>query len=166
MVTRGNKNFEVRGRPTNIHVGSADAQIPSPVVPTCRKPRQVLRKLLHSGLEWATRPTYSPCMRTIWLVLCLIVLTFCGVVYAACRSWRKMGAGKRTAGVLLLSPHFLLIVAIVVSLLCGHPPQGSRCFNTQFLCGVLIVFILPVPALVGTITAFIMFKLARTPVLL
>lgn len=101
-------------------------------------------------------------MRLIWLLLCLIVLAFCGVVYAGCRSWRKLNAGKRIMGVLLLSPHFLFVVSIVVSLLCGHPAQGSPCFNTQFICGVLIVFILPVPALVGTITAFIIFKLTRT----
>jgi hypothetical protein len=102
-------------------------------------------------------------MRSIWTLLCLIILAFCGVVYAAYLSWRKMGAGKRIMGVLLLSPHFLLVVCVVVSLLCGHPPQGSRCFNTQFLCAVLVVFILPLPALVGTLTAFVMFKRARMP---
>jgi hypothetical protein len=97
------------------------------------------------------------------LFLCLIVLAFCGMVYAAYRSWRKMGAGKRIMGVLLLSPHFLLIVCIVVSLLCGQAPQGSRCFNAQFLCAVLMVFILPLPALAGTVTALILFKRARMP---
>jgi len=102
-------------------------------------------------------------MRSILLLLCLIILVLCGAVYAAWRSWRKMSAGKRILGVLLLAPHFLLVVCIVVSLLCGHPPQGSRCFNTQFFCGVLIVFILPVPALVGTVTAFVMFWRARIP---
>jgi hypothetical protein len=102
-------------------------------------------------------------MRLILLLLGLIILAFCGVLYTAFRSWRKMGAGKRIMGVLLLSPHFLLIICIVVSLLCGHPPQGSRCFNTQFLCAVLMVFFLPVPALVGTLTALIIFRLARMP---
>jgi hypothetical protein len=101
-------------------------------------------------------------MRWIWLLLGLIALGFCGVVYAAYLSWRKMSAGKRILGVLLLSPHFLIVVCIVVSLLCGHPPQGSRCFNTQFVCGVLIVFFLPLPALVGTSAALIMFRRART----
>jgi hypothetical protein len=61
-------------------------------------------------------------MRSILLLLGLIVLAFGGVVYAGCRSWRKMGAGKRIMGALLLSPHFLLVVCFVVSLLCGHPP--------------------------------------------
>jgi len=102
-------------------------------------------------------------MRSILLLLCLIVLAFCGVVFAGYRSWRKMGAGKRIIGGLLLSPHFLLIVCIVVSLLCGHPPQGSSCFNTQFVCGVLMVFFLPLPALVGTLAALIIFKTARLP---
>jgi len=95
------------------------------------------------------------------LVLCLIVLSFCGVVYAARLSWRKMGLTKRIAGVLLLAPHFMFIACIVVSLLCGHPPQGSRGFNTQFFCAVLIVFILPVPALAGTLVALGMFIYAR-----
>jgi hypothetical protein len=99
-------------------------------------------------------------MPGILLLLCVIVLAFCGVVYVAYRSWRKMGPKKRIAGLFLLVPHFLLVVCIVVSLLCGHPPQGSPCFNTQFLCGVLLVFILPLPALAGTVLALIMFKRA------
>jgi hypothetical protein len=102
-------------------------------------------------------------MRLILLLLCVIVLAWCGVVYAGFRSWRKMSVGKRIAGVLLLSPHFLFIVCLVVSLLCGHPPQGSPCFNTQFVCGVLLVFFLPLPALAGTITALVMFKRASLP---
>ena len=115
-------------------------------------------------LESAPRPSYSACMRAIWQSpLGLIALAFCGMVYAACLSWRKMGNRKRILGVLLLLPHFLLIVCFVVSLRCGHPPQGSPCFNRQFLCGVLIVFILPLPVLVGTVTALIMFWRARRP---
>jgi hypothetical protein len=102
-------------------------------------------------------------MRLILSLLGLIVLAFCGMVYAACRSWPKMSPGKRILGVLLLSPHFLLIVCLVVSLLCGHPPPGSPCFNTQFVCGVLLVFFLPLPAVVGTITALVIFKRARLP---
>jgi hypothetical protein len=101
-------------------------------------------------------------MQRIWLLLPgVIVLAFCGVVYVACLAWRKMGLKKRIAGLLLLAPHFLLIVCVVVSLLCGHPPQGSPCFNRQFVCAVLIVFILPLPALVGTLLAFGIFKRAR-----
>jgi hypothetical protein len=100
-------------------------------------------------------------MRLILALLCLIVLAFCGVVYAGYRSWRKMSVGKRIMGGLLLSPHFLVVVCIVVSLLCGHPPQGSPCFNRQFVCAVLFMFILPLPALIGTLTALIMFKSAR-----
>ena len=96
-------------------------------------------------------------MQRIWLLL-LCVMPFCGVVYVACRCWRKMGSKKRIAGLFLLAPHFLLLVSIAVSMLCGHPPQGSRCFNTQFLCAVLMVFILPLPALAGTLLALIMFK--------
>src|SRR6202451_1783789 len=101
-------------------------------------------------------------MQRIWLLLpCVIVLVFCGVVYTACLGWQKMGFGKRMAGLLLLAPHFLLIVCVVVSQLCGHPPQGSRCFNTQFVCAVLLVFIFPLPALLGTLLAFVIFQRAR-----
>jgi hypothetical protein len=107
--------------------------------------------------------SYSACMRTVGppvLLLCVIVLAFCGVVYAGCRSWRKMSAGKRIGGVLLLLPHFLLIVCMVVLLACGHASPGSRCFNDQFACGVLAVFILPLPSLVGTSVALSMFRRA------
>jgi hypothetical protein len=102
-------------------------------------------------------------MHPIWFgLLGLIFLSFCGVVYAGCLAWGKMGPGKRVGGVLLLAPHFLLVGCIIASLLCGHPAQGSHCFNVQFLCGVLMVFILPLPALAGTVAAFIMFGRART----
>jgi hypothetical protein len=100
-------------------------------------------------------------MHRLWLLLpCVIVLAFCWVVYVACRAWRKIGVRKRIASVLLLAPHFMLIACVVVSQLCGHPPQGSSCFNTQFVCAVLMLFILPLPALVGTLVAFVMLKSA------
>lgn len=95
------------------------------------------------------------------LLFSLIVLSFLGLVYAACLAWHKMKPGKRIVGLLLLTPHLLLIASIVTSLLCGHPPQGSPCFNTQFFCGVLMVFILPLPALVGSAVALGIFKSAR-----
>jgi hypothetical protein len=109
-----------------------------------------------------TASSHNAEMYRIWLLLLgLIVLSFCGVVYAACLSWQKMGFKKRIAGVLLLTPHFLFILCIAVSLLYGHPAQGSHGFNIQFVCGVLIVFFLPLPALVCTVVAFAMFKGAR-----
>jgi len=100
-------------------------------------------------------------MNWIFWLLLAIVLAFCGVIYAGCRSWPRMSAGRRIAGALLLVPHFLVIVCIVVSLLCGHPPQGSPCFNRQFACAVLVVFILPLPAFVGTVTALVIFLQGR-----
>ena len=113
-------------------------------------------------LRGVWKPSYSAGMQRIWLLLpCAIVLVFCGTVFLACLAWRKMGVRKRVGGLLLLAPHFLLIVCIVVSQLCGHPPQGSACFNRQFVCAVLIVFILPLPALVGTVLASVIFNRAR-----
>jgi nucleoside recognition membrane protein YjiH len=105
---------------------------------------------------------YSAGMHGIWLfLLCVVVLVLLAVVYLAYVSWPKMARKKRIASLLLLAPDFLIIVCIVVSASCGHPPQGSQCFNTQFLCGVLLVFILPLPALVGTLAALGMFIHAR-----
>jgi len=99
-------------------------------------------------------------MHWIWLIFAVIVLAFCGVVYAGYRAWPRMSSGRRIAGTLLLVPHFLLIVCSVVSLIYGNAPQGSTCFNRAFFCDVMIMFILPVPTLVGTIVALILFKLA------
>ena len=96
------------------------------------------------------------------LLFCFIVLSFCWAVYVGFLSWRMMTPGKRIAGFLLLVPHFLIPACVVVSLLCGHPPQGSPRFNTQFLCGVLVLFILPLPALAGTLAALLLFKRARS----
>jgi hypothetical protein len=97
-----------------------------------------------------------------WMVLLVvIVLAFFAAIYFAARSWGKMRPGKRIAGLLLLAPHFLLLACFVVSLLNGHPPQGSPGFSTQFICAVLIVFILPLPALVGTISALVIFRRAQ-----
>jgi hypothetical protein len=109
------------------------------------------------------KPSYSAGMQRIWLLVpCVIVLLFCGAVLLACLAWRKMGVRKRIVSLFLLTPHFLLIVCVVVSQLCGHPPQGSSCFNTQFICAVLLVFILPLPALIGTLLALGILNRART----
>jgi hypothetical protein len=110
--------------------------------------------------EW---DAYSAGMHGIWLLLlCVVVLALFGFVYLALLSWPKMSRKKRIASLLLLAPDFLIVVCIVVSASCGHPPQGSSCFNTQFLCGVLLVFILPLPALLGTLVALGMFIRARS----
>jgi hypothetical protein len=107
--------------------------------------------------------SYSAGMYRIWLLaLAAIVVTFCIAAYLASRSWQRLGTGKRILGLSLLAPHFLIIVCIVVSLFCGHPPQGSARFNTQFMCGILALFILPLPALAGTIAALTMFIGARS----
>jgi len=94
------------------------------------------------------------------VVFCVAVLAFFAALYFAGISWPKMGIKGRIATPLLLAPHFLLIACVVDSLLIGHPPQGSPGFNTQFVCAVLAMFILPLPAFVGTIAAFVMFKRA------
>jgi hypothetical protein len=105
---------------------------------------------------------YSAGMHGTWLLLlCVVVLGLFGFVYLAFLSWPKMSPKKRIASLLLLAPDFLIVVCIAVSASCGHSPQGSHCFNTQLLCGVLIVFILPLPALLGTLGALVMFIRAR-----
>jgi hypothetical protein len=98
----------------------------------------------------------------LWASLGVIFLLLFWAVYAGYRSWRTIGPKRRIAGVLLLLPHVLLVVfltvSLVLSLQCGAAAQGSRCFNAQFGYAVLVVFILPVPALIGTSLAFMMFK--------
>jgi hypothetical protein len=106
-------------------------------------------------------PSYNDEVYQIGLLLFFLVLAFCWAVYVGCQSWRKMAPWKRVAGFSLLAPLLLLVACIVVSLLCGHPPQGSPGFNTQFVCAVLMLFILPLPALAGTVVALVMFKRAR-----
>jgi hypothetical protein len=97
-----------------------------------------------------------------WMILlAVIVLAFFVAVYFGSRSWGKMTPGKRIASLLLLAPHFLLLACIVVSLLSGHPAQGSAAFNRQFACAVLVLFILPLPAFVGTVSALVMFRRAH-----
>jgi len=95
------------------------------------------------------------------LVLLVIVLAFCGVVYAACLAWPTMRPGKRVLGSLLLVPHFLLLLCIPFSLLGGSAPMGSSGWNAAFSADVLVVFILPLPALAGTMAALVIFRNAR-----
>ena len=97
--------------------------------------------------------------------LAALALCSCSGVLRGCVS-RLVWPGEKWDSenglpLLLLAPHFMLIVCVVVSQLCGHPPQGSRCFNTQFVCAVLLVFILPLPALLGTLLAFVILNRAR-----
>jgi len=119
------------------------------------------------SLGWIARAWV---ISAVCVVVVLVVLRF--TTTWGRQYWRITGdyfTGRRSVGVwlmlgvLLLSPHFLVMVCIVVSLRCGHPAQGSPCFNTQFICAVLMVFILPVPALVGTVAALIIFRRPRLP---
>jgi len=99
-----------------------------------------------------------------WIVLSIIfvvTLAFCGAVYVAFRNWRKAGPGRRIAGLLFLVPHLLLLICIAISSSVGKAPQGSPRFNEGFFTSVLIVFILPVPAALGTITSLSLFLTAR-----
>jgi hypothetical protein len=95
------------------------------------------------------------------LVLLVIVLVFCWVVYAACLAWPKMRPGKRVLGSLLLIPHFLLVLCLPFSLFGGSAPMGSAGWNAAFFADVLVVFILPLPALAGTVAALVIFRNAR-----
>jgi hypothetical protein len=50
------------------------------------------------------------------VVLCGIVVAFCGVVYLAIRRCPVITTGQRIVNTLLITPHFLLIVCILVTL--------------------------------------------------
>ena len=95
------------------------------------------------------------------LVLLVIVLAFCRAVYAACLAWPKMRPGKRVLGFLLLIPHFLLVLYMPFSFSGGSAPMGSSGWNEAFFADVLVLFILPLPALAGTIAALVIFRNAR-----
>ena len=121
------------------------------------------RHPLRRVLAGSNAASVTACMRTIGLCSAALCHCFgvlrgglCGLPVLAEDECRQ-----RIGGLLLLSPHFLLIVCIVVLLVCGKAPQGSRCFNDQFASGVFALFILPLPTLVGTSVALSMFRRAR-----
>jgi hypothetical protein len=97
----------------------------------------------------------------VLLVVGVVVLAFCALLYIAARSWRKIGRGRWITGLLLLMPHFLLLWCIAVSLRGGNEPQGSARWNEAFGADVYMMFILPVPALLGSIAALLVFLLSR-----
>ncbi len=120
----------------------------------------VLDRALDRALDH--KPSQGAGMRLILpLVVLVIVLAFCGVVYAAYLAWPKMRPGKRVLGSLLLTPHFLLILCIPFSLSGGSAPMGSPGWNAAFSADVLVIFILPLPALAGTMAALVIFRNAR-----
>jgi 4-amino-4-deoxy-L-arabinose transferase-like glycosyltransferase len=102
--------------------------------------------------------------QTQWIVLAVagvIALAFCALLYLAARSWRKIATWKWMTGLLLLIPHFLLLWFFAVSLLNGNAPRGSDGWNAAFAANAYIVFILPVPVLLGSIGALLVFRLSR-----
>jgi hypothetical protein len=94
-------------------------------------------------------------------LLVAIALVFLLALYMGYRSWGNLTPGKRALAIILLLPHFLLLACVGLSLSCGNAVQGSACYTQQFLSGVLIVFILPLPSLVGTAAALGMFITSR-----
>jgi len=99
-----------------------------------------------------------------WIVLSgagVVVLALCALLYVAARSWRKIATGRWITGLLLLIPHFLLLVCIPFALQGGNAPQGSPPFNEAFAADVYMMFILPVPALLGSIASLLVFFLSR-----
>jgi len=101
----------------------------------------------------------------LWLVFGLIVASFCWALRVGYRSRQEVGPKKWIAGLVLLLPHLILVVCItvciVLTLSCGAASPGSPCFNAQFLYSTLVMFILPIPALIGTSVALRLFKRHR-----
>jgi hypothetical protein len=99
-----------------------------------------------------------------WIVLSgagVVVLALCALLYVAARSWRKIATGRWITGLLLLIPHFLLLVCIPFALQARNAPQGSPRFNQAFAADVYIMFLLPVPALLSSMAALLVFLLSR-----
>jgi hypothetical protein len=93
-------------------------------------------------------------------VLVAIVLVF---IFAGCmayRSWSKLRPGKRALAIMLLVPHFLLILCFMANLSCGNGAVGSACYTRQFVSSILAVFFLPIPSLIGTAAAIGIFLTA------
>ncbi len=105
---------------------------------------------MHAQMQWI-----------VWSVIGVIVLAFCVLLYVAARSWRKIGTGRWIAGLVLLIPHFLLLVCIPFALQGGNAPQGSPRFNQAFAADVYMMFLLPVPALLGSIASLLVSSLSR-----
>ena len=105
---------------------------------------------MHSRIEWI-----------VFSVAGLVALAFCALLYLAARSWRKIATWKWIIGLLLLVPHLLLLACIPFVLQGGNAPQGSARWNEAFGAEVYMMFILPVPALLGSIGSFLVFKLSR-----
>lgn len=134
-----------------------------PACPICVHPSRSPENILRADAS----TSYSARMQCIvWSVIGVVVLAFCALLYVAARSWRKIATWKWMTGLLLLVPHFLLLWCIEVSLRNnsappGSVPQGSARWNEAFGASVYMVFILPVPALVGSIAALLVFLLSR-----
>jgi hypothetical protein len=124
--------------------------------------KAALNEIGTKRLAGDAKTSYSARMQ--WIVgsvVGAVVLAFCALIYVAVRSWRKIGIGRRIAGLLLLVPHFLLLVCMAISLRVGNAPQGSPRFNEGFAADVYMMFILPVPALLGSIVALVVFLPSR-----
>jgi hypothetical protein len=55
------------------------------------------------------------------------------------------------------------MVCIPFALQGGNAPQGSPRFNQAFAADVFIIFLLPVPALLGSVGALVVFLTSRRP---
>ena len=122
----------------------------------------LIQRSAQNILPGSARTSYSARMQ--WIVLSVagvVVLAFCALLYVAARSWRKIGTGRWIAGLFLLVPHFLLLWCMAVSLRVGNAPQGSARWNEAFGADVYMLFILPVPAILGSIAALLLFLLSR-----
>lgn len=104
---------------------------------------------------------HSPIQGIVLSVAGVIALAFCALLYVAARSWRNIATWKWITGFLLLVPHFLLLWCIAIALKNGNAQQGSARWNEAFGAEVYMMFILPVPALLGSLASLLIFKLSR-----
>jgi hypothetical protein len=88
-----------------------------------------------------------------------VVLVFILALFLAYRSWGRLKPGKRIFALVLLAPHFPMILCFAANVSCGGG-VGSACYNRQFVSAVLAFFILPLPSLIGTAAALKIFLTA------
>lgn len=94
-------------------------------------------------------------------VIGVVVFAFCALLLVAARSWPKIRPRNRIVGLLLLLPHFLLLVCLALALRDNGAPQGSARWNEGFGASIYAMFLLPIPALLGSIGSLLVFLLSR-----
>jgi hypothetical protein len=87
------------------------------------------------------------------LIVAFAVVAFIWVLVIGIRAWQSPRWRNRISGILFLLPNALLIASIIPYAACGRAGEDSPCFLVPVLSVIFVDFILPLPALLGTLLA-------------